>query len=634
MSDDARQRFTLGEWTVIPLQGQLRDGDRVRRLTPRAVDVLLLLARSPLDVVSKEALLAEAWGGRAMSDAPLTKVIAELRRELGDDRQSPRFIETIPKRGYRLLLAPQYAGRSSLPAATARTGWRWWPTAAVLALIAVVSALGLRASRPSPPPWTEGANTLAVLPFDVIDDSASLASFAAGMHEEIVAQLSGKSVVAVMPRRSTLAYHGSTQSLTEIGAELGASLLVDGSVRLDGEQLRVRAELVWADTSSQIWSRDFERDLSVAGVFAVQQQIAADIAALLAADAADAAEAADAPAPAATETPGLPTRNYEAYEQWLLGKYHYRRQLPGDIELAIAHLEQAVAADPVFAEAWDWLAYAYNHAATSLSTMAPNSAYNKGRAAALRALDLDPELHTARAILGYIRAVYEWDWDGAENDLRQAVAGDPHDTGTVWSLAHVLSMRAKHAEAIALVRTVADASPGNGRLAREVANRLVDARRFSDALPWVDRAEANGDEPTYTHSLRAAVLFGLGRYSDALSEAEAAVRAGGKTATLLGQQAIVHAALGNDAAVQRLLASINALSDDVARNDPVTLAAVYASWGRSAEALSWLETAASRRDRAVLTIHLSPIFDTVLATERGRGLLATLGVPSAPPATP
>ena len=613
----------LGEWEVTPLLGTLRAKGIERRLTPRAVDVLLLLAATPRDVVAKDELLEKAWAGRAMSDAPLAKVIAELRRELGDDSQAPRFIETIPKRGYRLLLEPKY-GDAAADSSRSRVAPRWGAVAVLFVATLVFAALAWRfADRAATPPWQAAASQVAVLPFDVIDTGPALESFAAGMHEQIIARLQREPDLPVLPRRSTLAYLGTTRGLPEIAAELDVPLVVDGSVRLDGNRLFVNAELVFAETNTSIWSRDFEGDLSVASVFAIQQQIAANIAAFMQTGLAAPAGALSADNNVAV----LPTASYVAYEAFLLGKYHYRRQLPGDIELSIHHLEQAVAADPQFAAAWDWLAYAYNHAATSLSTMAADDAYGKGRAAALRALDIDPELHTARAILGYIRAVYEWDWAGAEADLRQAVAGDPYDTGTVWSLAHVLSMREQHDEAIDLVRELAIAAPENGRLAREVANRLVDARRFDDALVWVDRAAENGDEPAFVQALRAVVLFGLGRYDDALAESERAAKASGDTVYALGQQATVHAALGNVADVERLLAAITAKHVDESRNDPVTIAAIHAASGRHAAALDYLEAAAERHDRAVLSVHLVPLFDDVLATERGQALAGRLDLP-------
>jgi serine/threonine-protein kinase len=190
----------------------------------------------------------------------------------------------------------------------------------------------------------------------------------------------------------------------------------------------------------------------------------------------------------------MPTASLPAYEAFLLGKYHYRRHQPGDIRIAIEQFQTAVDADPAFAAAWDWLAYAWNEAGVDLGWTTPARAFPHARAAALRALELDPKMATSSALLGFLRATYDWEWEAGLVELERAVAAVPDETGTVWSYAYVLSLLGRHEEAIGQVRALAAAFPEDGRLKREIAERLIDAGRYAEAAEAAKRL-SEGAEP-------------------------------------------------------------------------------------------------------------------------------------------
>ena len=307
----------------------------------------------------------------------------------------------------------------------------------------------------------------------------------------------------------------------------------------------------------------------------------------------------------------------------MLGKFHYRRQLPGDIRESVMRLERAVSLDPGFADAWDWLAYAYNHAATGVGYLTPDEAYPKARAAALRALELEPELATAQSILGYIRAVYDRDWIGALTDLERALELDPNDSGTVWSLAHVYSMLGRHDQAIALTRDFAERFPAQGRNHLEVANRLIDASRFEEALRQLDIAEAQGAERAMVADTRGFVFVALGRIDEAVTIFEFAVDAKQREAGAVGRLAYVYGRLGQRSDAEALLAELEQRAE-TERISGLVFATVHAGLGNAGAAIDELRAAVEIGGREVIGLRNDPFFAELRSHPDFEALVADL----------
>lgn len=621
---DPNREFRLGDWQVTPLRGVLHRAEETRRLTPKAMDVLLCLVRHNGEVVTRDTLLEHVWEGRAVSDEPLNKCIAEIRRQLGDDPGDPDYIETIPKRGYRLIadyeaigadLPDGYAGAKGI---SGRAG-NWLRQAAIMLVLVtgmmfVIRAIENESERPGRPV------ALAVLPFEMMSADDSQDYFADGMHEELISVLSQNRGLSVRSRTSTLQYRGTTESIPGIGEALDVDVIVEGSVRYENDRVRVTAQLVDAQTDAHLWSANYDETVTVAELFSIQNRIATEIGAAL--------ELTLGTAPGDTAS-DLPTGNLQAYEYFMLGKYHYRRQLPGDMEQAVDNFEAAVALDPLFADAWDWLAYAYNHAATSVGHLSPHDAYPKARAAALRALEIEPDLATAISILGYIRAVYDWDWIGAERDLRRAIELDPDDSGTVWSLAHVLSILHRYDEAIALVREFAEKNPDVGRRHLEVANRLIDAGRYDEALDWLERAEERGAEKAQVADTAGLALLAKGDLDAALEQFEYAVDARQRSAGTVARLSWVYARAGRAAEAEALVGELIRRSETEAIS-ALTIATARIGAGNEPATLDLLEQAAADRDRGILSLPVDPLFQDLRDEPRFLALVAGFGIPDPP----
>ena len=369
-----------------------------------------------------------------------------------------------------------------------------------------------------------------------------------------------------------------------------------GTVRYSESRVRVAAQLIDADTDTHRWAEIYDRPLTLENLFDIQAEIAGQVAAGLVRSLAVGDTRRVEP---------LPTASLSAYEAFLLGKYHYRRHQPGDVRIAIEQFQTAVDADPGFAAAWDWLAYAWNEAGVDLGWTTPARAFPRARAAALRALELDPKMATSSALLGFLRATYDLEWEAGLAELERAVAAAPRETGTVWSYAYVLSLLGRHDEAIGQVATLAAAFPEDGRLKQEIAERLIDAGRFADASEAASAALAGGAEQGLVRELLGIAAFGLGDLATALDELERAVTLHQGAAPAVGRLAAVYARAGRGDDARALLVELESRAADE-QSDLVTLARVRLALGERDRALALLEQALEQRQREVLGLRNDP----------------------------
>jgi tetratricopeptide (TPR) repeat protein len=420
------------------------------------------------------------------------------------------------------------------------------------------------------------------------------------------------------------AYRGASTPVREFARSLGVSAVMEGTVRYADERVRVTARLTDVGSDSVLWSETFDRALTVEDLFAMQSDIADGVAAGL-----KRSLAVDAAVEGPQRSAPMPTASLPAYEAFLLGKYHYRRKQPGDIEIAVEQFQSAVDADADFAAAWDWLAYAWNDAGVAVEWTTPARAFPRARAAALRALELDAKLATPSALLGYLRAAYDWDWQAGLAELERAVAAAPMESGTVWSYAYVLSLLGRHDEAIERVRALAAAFPEEGRLKLEVAERLVDAGRFAEASEFASAAVAGGAEQGQVRELLGCAAFGRGDYVTAAAELERAVGLQLRAAQPLGRLAAAYARAGREGDARALLAQLDAARQGESFN-VVNAARVYAALGDSERALALLEQGADERQRDVLGIAHDPFLAALRGEPRFAQLVARMGLaPSA-----
>jgi TolB-like protein/DNA-binding winged helix-turn-helix (wHTH) protein/Tfp pilus assembly protein PilF len=409
------------DYAALTLSGP----DGTTSLEPKVMAVLQALAREAPSVVSRQALIDLVWGSESGGDESLSRAISLLRKALGDRRGQHTYIETIPRRGYRLV-APvqdseiqagaveQSAVEQDLVPRPAPGSRRWGIIAAgmLLALALVLSISLFSGSEPSPMAALP-ERSVAVLPFSDLSPAGDQEYFADGLAEEILNALSRIPELKVAGRTSTFAYRGKGVDLRQLGAELGVSHVLEGSVRKDGDQVRITAQLIRTDNGFNSWSRSFDGNLE--RVFDFQEEIARDIASAL--------EVTLNPAQSTRLAPAL-TSSQRAYDAFLQGRSLARRFDPDAKLRAVELLERAVHIDPQFALAWAELARTELFVPVSHPQLAKEPHVARAREAADRALAIDPDLAMGHFVRGLIQES-ELNYEDALQSFGEAHKLDP-----------------------------------------------------------------------------------------------------------------------------------------------------------------------------------------------------------------
>ncbi len=344
MSQTARFRF--GPWTISPALNLLERGTRSIRIEPRAMDVLVLLARRDGAVVSVDELIASVWKGVIVTDGSVYLAISQLRQALDDPADGMQYIETIPKRGYRLTVPVERIEEKSMPAAAATqasslrqdaSSFRWWWLAAGFAGVAIVAVFAITFRGDAPPVPT---NSVAIMPFNNLSSDPEQEYFADGITAELLTALSRVRDLRVTGRASSFYFKNRNENLRTIGEALGVEHVLEGSVRKAGDQVRIAAQLSNARTGEQLWSETYERRFG--DIFVIQDEIAKSVANAL---------QVKLGVGDVGHLPGM-TRNVAAYDEYLRGMALNLDWRAESFPLAIAHLQRAVALDPSFSIAW------------------------------------------------------------------------------------------------------------------------------------------------------------------------------------------------------------------------------------------------------------------------------------------
>lgn len=412
---DTTRSFRIGDWKVNPALDEIsRDGRKVK-LEPRMMRLLCCLAARPGVVVSLAELLDQVWPGVVVSQSSVYQAIAQLRRELGDTEAEPRYIATVPRKGYRLVAevrdepgpaAAETVAESAAPEPPARSRR---PLLAALGVLGAVVVAAVAYFLPVREQAAAAAPAIAVLPFDDLSADASNAVFCEGLTDEVLNSLARVQKFRVIGRTSSARFADGSRDAREIGDELGVSHVLEGSVRRTGNRLRVSAQLISTRDGFQVWANSYDRPAQDA--IGLQSQIARAVV--------DALAVRLSPESAERLEKG-PTAQLNAYDLYLLGRHQQLQRTPEALERAIAHHRAAIEADPGFALAYAGLADAemarYYYAGVPLEEAA-----KRVQAAVDEALRLDPELAEAYAAWGVL-LTEQWHTDEAISALTRAIA--------------------------------------------------------------------------------------------------------------------------------------------------------------------------------------------------------------------
>jgi TolB-like protein/DNA-binding winged helix-turn-helix (wHTH) protein/tetratricopeptide (TPR) repeat protein len=419
LNTDLKQGFYLGDWEVQPLRGVVNGPSGPIHVEPLVMDVLIVLASRPGEVVERSELVDLVWQGRAMSDEPLNRCISQLRRAFDDSSRSHEIVETVPQRGYRLVAPVRPLADSVLPSKSRRP----WLRISIVAATAVVAALlGMTyimsgtGSRSASAP-TVADNSIAVLPFENVGDDDSEDYFSDGLTEEIMNRLASVAGLTVAARTSSFAFKGSDEDARSIADKLGVALLLDGSIRKDGDRVRISAYLINRD-GFEIWSATYEGVLT--NVFALQDDISNTIVRQIAPE----LITEDDEPRIRTERP---THDMRAYDHVLQGRYHLARRGEEPLRRSIALFQEAITLDESYADAYVGLAAAYA-LLPFYSRETAESSFDLAMAIIEKGAQVSASVDSkASGILAFILYHSEWRWIEAESAFRKALQYTPND---------------------------------------------------------------------------------------------------------------------------------------------------------------------------------------------------------------
>jgi len=571
------RRYFFGEFELDLGAHQLRlRGDPVH-LERRPFELLVLLVTNHGQLVARNDVVRQLWPSKVVIDfdTGLNTLVRKVRKALGDSPDKPKFVETIAGLGYRFIAPVTHSSPPTTVAQENTLPWRPVVIAAMVLVAAVV--LGMRYVDNREPART----SIAVLPFDNLTGSKEFDYLAAGLAEETSTSLSQVDVpnLVIIGGVSSRAITDSVLPLREIGRANNIDFVVQSSLRLDQTRIRVTSRLIRLSDSEQVWSASFDRELtnvlglqrelSVAIAEQVRQRLSPEVAAAI---------------------DRRQTRNPEAYELYLKGRYEWAQFQPMSIPRALAYYEQAVTVDPRYALAWAGMAHALVTSPVTVGAQ-PQSIRAKAQDALQRALELGPELAETQLALGSFQFFLDRDFVAAEASARHAIALDPNSAMSHMFLGIALAQLNRHVEARAMLQRARELDP---LFPLMFANSAIVALYADDPQSAVEFAtQAIAINPDfwvgYLHLGNARLA--LGNLSGALQAFDDAVRlSGGGSRSAISSRAYILARLGREDEARDILDELLSESEDT-YVAPYTFAVVHAGLGEIDAAFEWLEKA-------------------------------------------
>jgi TolB-like protein/DNA-binding winged helix-turn-helix (wHTH) protein/Tfp pilus assembly protein PilF len=627
--------FRFGPFELRPQARELyKHGIKVR-LRPQPFKVLHFLLDHAGSAVTREELHQELWPSDTFVDFQhgLNTTVKELRGALGDSATDPRYIETLPRLGYRIMvqveveplpLARENPGNQDisdepLPHAPRARRWPLFLGTAVVLLL----ALGLwfqsyrSRVRPQLPP---GKVMLAVLPFANLTGDDSQEYFSDGLTEEMIAQLGhlDPGHLGVIARTSVMPYKNNPEQISQIGRELGVQYVLEGSVRRDSDKVRITAQLIQVKDQSHLWSRQYDRELS--HLLTLQGEIAQEISGEIQTalgQPVKSSSTARLSAPIAPE-------NYEAYDLYLKGRYYWNKRTAQGFQQAVQSFTQAIAKDPGYARAYAGLADSY--ALMSAYYVAPPSELiPQGRAAALKALELDPNLADAHVSLALIAQNYDWDWQTSEREFRRAIALDPnYATAHHWYAEH-LGLLGRFDEAFPEMQLARELDPLSLVMQADNAVMFYYSRQYDRAIQQF-RAILDLDPDFSRAHIISYAYVQQGRFADALADI-GSWRRTDAVYWIDAEEAYVYGRQGKLEQARRLLTKLELLNRRQPL-DPFIFVGPYLGLGDTDQALATLEKSVTAHSPGLTGLKVDPIYDPVRPAPRFQSLLHGLGLAS------
>lgn len=571
--------FRFGDFELDPDALELRRSGSLVRLQRQPFRLLLLLVRRAGEVLHRNAIEKEIWGDQIHVDfeGGLNFCIKQIRAALHDDAATPRFVETLPKQGYRFIASVQRQQRSR----------------------------------------ADERIMLAVLPFDNLTGQADQEYFTDGMTEELITQLGrlNPQRLGVIAFTSAKQYKETSKSIDQIARELRVDYIIEGSVRRAGNRVRIAAQLVEAADQCYLWAEAYNRTLD--DVITIQTDVAQRVAHSLMLELLP-----DHRAQMARDASG----NSEAYEMYLKGRFYWNKRTEDAFMKALKYYQAAIDRDPEYAPAYAGIADVYEIAGF-YSAIPPKEAYEKSRAAITKALEFAPGYADAHASIAYGKFLYEWDFDGAESAFRHALELNPNQvTGHSWYALCLAALR-RFDEALAQIAFALELDPLSLVVNSHKGWVLYFARRYDDAIKQLLNAIEIDPNFAVAHFFIGLVYLKTENYADATRHFVKAKEASNEHPAAIAGWIAATARSGKKAEAKKILSELEQMAQR-RYVIPYYLTLAYLGFGDNARALHWLERSCDDRSSYMPNIGADPALDLLRDSPRFEKLLRSVGVQS------
>jgi len=581
-SETGPHRLKFGVFDLDVSAGELLKAGRRIAIAGQPLKVLEILASRPGILVTRAELQRELWADDTVVDFEqnLNSAVRRLRDALGDSAETPIFIETLPRRGYRFV-APVEIERATNQAVAdvPRSQSRNWTNAALLTIglgCGVLAALAWSwADRSNP---GRQVRSIAVLPFVSLSSEPDHEFLVDGVTEALTKELSSIAALRVTSRTSTLPYRGTIKTIPQVTSELGVDAVIEGSVQSEGDRIRVTVQLIDGTTDSHLWANAYERRLD--GVLDLQADIARTIAGEIRITVTPLPEQA-----AAAVSP-------EAMRLYLRGQYHLNRHTRADFLQALECFDQALALAPAYAPIYESIALAWEEQSSWHSFVTPREGFPRAKAAAQQALALDPALSNPYVTLAFVAETLEGDGEAAERGYQKALELNPSNARAARHYALYLRRRGRFDASLQQARRARDVDPMSLEANVEYGVQLMGNGMIDESIAQLERTRLLHPDQfdPHTHLSEAYVI--QRRFPQAL----AAARTG------------VEMSKGNAHAVNALISALIAAGDteearkqleDLERRpvqrDALAIATLRLQLGDTELGLNWLERACQER---------------------------------------
>jgi len=650
----AKRLYEFGEFRLDPAERRLLRNDQAVALTPKCFDLLVVLVENSGHLLEKEALLEQLWPDQFVEEANLSFHVSSLRKVLGEGQGGRRFIETVPKKGFRfvarveehrndetsqILARPDETlpesnrheeqtevtdlrptQRLAVPEVTRviRTTPRPWQKIGVLfitvtALATLGYALFIRGKQRTALPTI---TSIAVLPLDNLSHDSEQDYFADGITDTLIGDLAKISQLRVISRTSSMQYKGTKKSLPQIAEELKVDAVVEGTVQRVGERVRVRAQLIYAPTDEHLWVEHYDRDMR--DIFLLQSEIAQAIARQV--------QITISPAEQSRLT-SRPLVNPRAFDNYLQGRYLYwNKRSEENLNKAIDYFQSAIREDSTYALPYAGLADCYNTMGTvQIGLIPPIEARSRAEAAAVKALERDPVLAEAHNALG-VANHYNWKWAAAEQEFKRAIELNQSYAPAHSGYASYLMSLNRVEESLAAANRSRELDPLSLSIGVQRGFLLENARRYDEAIEQLNHVIAVDQNHYQALWMLGHTYAANKQFDQAVAVAEKAVAISQRAPGALGVLGLAYGLAGRRNEANQVLNELLKLNER-RYVTPAALVNVYIGLDNKDQAFVWLEKAYQERSNYVAYLKVFPIVDSLRSDPRFTDLVRRVGLP-------